>query len=128
MLILKNETISISQAYLQIPYIVNATHILVYFSQGCPHKTVWLFQGGGLPGFSIILRVSTWKLLGKQYLAQSLFLRIATKLQVLVFQKQPPEVFCEKKMFVKISHNSQRSACARVFFLIKLEASDVQLY
>ena len=92
------------------------------------HKTVWLFQGGGLPGFSIILRVSTWKLLGKQYLAQSLFLRIATKLQVLVFQKQPPEVFCEKKMFVKISHNSQRNACARVSFLIKLEASDLQLY
>ena len=35
MLILKNETISISQAYLQIPYIVNATYILVYFNQDC---------------------------------------------------------------------------------------------
>ena len=34
-----------------------------------------------------------------------------------------PEVFCEKKVFLDISQNSQGKACARVFFLIKLQVS-----
>ena len=37
-------------------------------------------------------------------------------------QKQPPEVFCKKKMFLEISHNSQENTCPRVSFLIKLQA------
>ena len=37
-------------------------------------------------------------------------------------QKQPPEVFLE------ISKNSQENTCARVSFLIKLQASGQQLY
>ena len=34
-------------------------------------------------------------------------------------QKQPPEVFCKKKVFLEILQNSQENACARVSFLIK---------
>ena len=37
-------------------------------------------------------------------------------------QKQPPEVFFEKKAFLEISQNSQENICARVSFLIKLQA------
>ena len=39
-----------------------------------------------------------------------------------LFQKQPPEVFYTKKVFLEISQNSQENACARVSFLIKLQA------
>ena len=38
------------------------------------------------------------------------------------FQKQPPEVFY-KKVFLKISQNSQGNTCARFSFLRKLQAS-----
>ena len=33
-----------------------------------------------------------------------------------------------KKVFLKISQNSQENTCARVSFLIKLQASGLQLY
>ena len=36
--------------------------------------------------------------------------------------KQPPEVFYVKKVFLEISQNSQENTCARVCFLIKLQA------
>ena len=38
-------------------------------------------------------------------------------------QKQPPEVFYKRKVFLEISQNSQENTCARVSFLIKLQAS-----
>ena len=38
-------------------------------------------------------------------------------------QKQPPELFFNKRCFLKISQNSQEKTCARVSFLIKLRAS-----
>ena len=37
-------------------------------------------------------------------------------------EKHRPEVFC-KKVFLKILQNSQENTGARVFFLIKLQAS-----
>ena len=37
-------------------------------------------------------------------------------------QKQSPEVFCKKKVFLEISQNPQENTCARVSFLIKLQA------
>ena len=40
-------------------------------------------------------------------------------------QKQPLGVIYEKKVFLKISQNSQEMTCARVSFLIKLQ---LQLY
>ena len=40
-----------------------------------------------------------------------------------LFRRSPQEVFC-KKMFLKISQNSQKNTCARVSFLIKLQAWD----
>ena len=36
--------------------------------------------------------------------------------------KQPPEVSCKKEVFLEISQNSQENTCARVSFLIKLQA------
>ena len=39
--------------------------------------------------------------------------------QTIKIQKQPPEVFC-KKLFSKISKNSQKSTCARVSFFNKI--------
>ena len=38
-------------------------------------------------------------------------------------QKQPPEVFYKKKMFLNISQNLQENTSARISFLIKLHAS-----
>ena len=46
----------------------------------------------------------------------------------MLLQKQPPEVFCKKPMFLEISQNSQENTCARVSFLIKLQALSLQLY
>ena len=37
------------------------------------------------------------------------------------WQSSHPEVFCKKKVFLKISQNSQENTCARVSFLIKLQ-------
>ena len=34
----------------------------------------------------------------------------------------------EKKVFLKISQNSQKNTCARVSLLIKVQASGLQLY
>ena len=41
--------------------------------------------------------------------------------------KEYPEVFC-KKMFLKISHNSQENTFPKASFLIKLQALGLQLY
>ena len=38
-------------------------------------------------------------------------------------QKQPLEVFLKKKVFLKISQNSQESTCSRVLFQIKMQVS-----
>ena len=52
-----------------------------------------------------------------------IYLLISVKNQIFgYFQKQSPNVFLE------ISQNSQENTCARVFFLIKLQASGLQLY
>ena len=40
----------------------------------------------------------------------------------MIIQKQPPELFCKKKVLLKISQNLQENNCARVSFLIKLQA------
>ena len=37
------------------------------------------------------------------------------------FQKQPLEMFCKKKLLLKISQNSQENTCAVVSFLIMLQ-------
>ena len=37
-------------------------------------------------------------------------------------QKQPPEVFCKKRCSQKFLQDSQENTCARVSFLIKLQA------
>ena len=38
------------------------------------------------------------------------------------FQKHPLEVFCKKMVFLTISQNLQENICARVSFLMKLQA------
>ena len=38
------------------------------------------------------------------------------------YEKQPPAVFYNKKMFLEILKNSQENSCARVSSLIKLQA------
>ena len=43
------------------------------------------------------------------------------------YRSSRPQVFC-KKVFLEISQNSQENTCARVSFLIKLQASGLQLY
>ena len=42
-----------------------------------------------------------------------LFSNTLTKVSINV-QKQPPEAFCKKKVFLEISQNSQENTCARV--------------
>ena len=39
------------------------------------------------------------------------------------WQKQPPEMFCKKKVFLEITQNSQENTCVRVSFIIKFQAS-----
>ena len=41
-------------------------------------------------------------------------------------QKQSPEVFYEKKLFLEISQNSQENTCATASFLIKLQAASLR--
>ena len=43
-------------------------------------------------------------------------------------QKQPLEVFYIKKVLLEISQNSQENTCARVSFLLRLQAFGLQLY
>ena len=43
-------------------------------------------------------------------------------------QKQPLEMFSVKKVFVKNSQNSQENNYARIFFVIKLQATVLQVY
>ena len=43
-------------------------------------------------------------------------------------QKQSSKGVLWKRMFLEISQNSQENTCARVSFLIKLQASGLQLY
>ena len=43
----------------------------------------------------------------------------------IYYQKQPPEVFYEKKVFLEISQNSQENTCSTASFLIKLQVSDL---
>ena len=46
-----------------------------------------------------------------------------TQLRELIFRGSRPVVFFEK-VFLEISQNSQKNTCARVSFLMKLQASD----
>ena len=48
--------------------------------------------------------------------------------QTYTKKKHPPEEFCNKKVFLEISQNSQENICARVSFLIKLQVLDLQFY
>ena len=43
-------------------------------------------------------------------------------------QKQLPRRVLSKKVLLEISQSSQENTCARVSFLIKLQASGLQLY
>ena len=43
-------------------------------------------------------------------------------------QKQPPEVFFEKNLFLEISQNSQENTCARISFLNKKAGLSLQFY
>ena len=42
--------------------------------------------------------------------------------KIFEISEAPPEVFCKKKVFLKILRNSQENVCARVSFLIKLQS------
>ena len=49
-------------------------------------------------------------------------LQAARDLIYLIYRSSRPEVFC-KKVLLEIPQNSQENTCARVSFLIKLQAS-----
>ena len=56
------------------------------------------------------------------------FKKVRAEQRITTSQKQPSEVFYKKKMFLKISQNSQENSCARVSFLIKLQVSEHLFY
>ena len=61
----------------------------------------------------------------------SLYLLILIRLWKLMRdcpQKQPPDVFYKKGVFLEISQTSQENTCAKVSFLITLQAWGLQLY
>ena len=43
-------------------------------------------------------------------------MKIGCVLQIVHLQKQPPALFCKKKLFLEILQNSHESTCARDFF------------
>ena len=51
-----------------------------------------------------------------------------TQNNILKIQKQPPKVFYEKSVPLKISQNSQGSTCSRISFLIELQASTWRVF
>ena len=66
-----------------------------------------------------------------QIMYESLSGSLSVMLNSRVKSKWPEAVVrrCSAKMvFLEISHNSQENTCARVFFLIKLQGSGLQLY
>ena len=50
------------------------------------------------------------------------------KVIYLTYQKQPPKVFCKKKVFLEILQISLENICAGDSFLIKLQGLALQLY
>ena len=52
---------------------------------------------------------------------------ISSHLKLDSYGSSRPEVFC-KNVFLEILQNSKENTCARVSFLIKLQAWDLQLY
>ena len=51
-----------------------------------------------------------------------------TQNNILKIQKQPPKVFYEKSVPLKISQNSQGSTCSRISFLVELQASTWRVF
>ena len=45
-----------------------------------------------------------------------------------IYRSSLPEVFCKKKVFLKISQNTQETTCVTVFFLIKLQARSATFF
>ena len=65
--------------------------------------------------------VSSWiNMTEKRKICDSVIIRKLKVLPGLYNQKQPPEVFCKKKVFLEVSQNSQENTCTRVSFLMKL--------
>ena len=50
---------------------------------------------------------------------------VSTNYENKCSQKQPPGLLYIKKVFLKTLKNSNKDTCARVSFLIKLQASDL---
>ena len=72
------------------------------------------------PAFWIKCELLKWKYLEKIFLNNSSRDYFTYKLLHTSFQKQPPEVFYKKKVFLNISQISHENPCSRVSFLIKL--------
>ena len=57
-----------------------------------------------------------------------IILKLVFRIQFSKQQKQSSWSVLLKKVFLKISQNSEENICARVYFLIKLQGSGVELY
>ena len=64
----------------------------------------------------------------KRYTCYSKSCCIAIKIFELELKETVAKSCSVKKVFLEVSQNSQENTCARVSFLIKLQASGLQLY
>ena len=74
--------------------------------------------------FALLISFLSVSLNGSQNLKSLIFEILTRQLCQLASdnaQKQSPEVFYEKKVFLEISQNSQENTCARASILIKLQ-------
>ena len=64
----------------------------------------------------------------KRYTSYSKSCCIAIKIFELELKETVAKSCSVKKVFLEVSQNSQENTCARVSFLIKLQASGLQFY
>ena len=90
----------------------------------CQNKSPEVFNFIKKETLAQVFSCEFWEIFKKTVFTEHLLTTISeTFLKLLVnnLQKQPLDVFCKKKMFLKILQNSQENTCARVSFLIKLQ-------
>ena len=85
------------------------------------NKNLWTFIKPFLTNKVCLVNKDITLIEGNKFTANKRELSKLSKNILTLFRSSRPEVFC-KKVFLKISQNSQENICARVSFFIRLQA------
>ena len=85
------------------------------------NKNLWTFIKPFLTNKVCLVNKDITLIEGNKFTVNKRELSKLSKNILTLFRSSRPEVFC-KKVFLKISQNPQENICARVTFLIKLQA------